>query len=134
MDDTEKRIITANRSTPIGMKSLLSPAKFIPTPNWDIRNSTQKFEEGLRNRNVALVRNGLAIIGVKGYLRDPETTGGPTLALIGELDALRIPTHKYANPETQGAHCYGHHAQLAGVLGASFTLTDPEVAASLCGM
>lgn len=56
-----------------------------------------------------------------------------SLALIGELDALRIPEHKYANTQTQGAHCCGHHSQLAGVVGAAIALADHEVASSLDG-
>jgi amidohydrolase len=55
------------------------------------------------------------------------------LALIGELDALRITGHRYYNPETGGAHCCGHHAQLTGVVGAAIALSDPEVAAALDG-
>ena len=46
----------------------------------------------------------LAVTGVKAYLNEKKKDN-VSLALIGELDALRIPEHKYANPETQGAHC-----------------------------
>jgi amidohydrolase len=75
---------------------------------------------------------GLALTGVKARL-NPEKACTTTLALIGELDALRIPESPVYNPETQGAHCCGHHAQLAGVLGAAIALSDPEVAAALDG-
>lgn len=81
-------------------------------------------------------REGLALTGVKSYLRPkPASAGaaGPTLALVGELDALRIPEHPRANPQTQAAHSCGHHAQLAGVVGAALALADPEVAAALDG-
>ena len=74
----------------------------------------------------------LAVTGVKAYLNE-EKKDNVSLALIGELDALRIPEHKYANPETQGAHCCGHHAQLAGVIGAAIALTNPEVKEKLDG-
>jgi amidohydrolase len=93
--------------------------------------SAAKFTEQLRALNLPVIESGLAITGVKGYLK-PKTEG-LTLALIGELDALRIPAHKYVNPETQAAHCCGHHAQLAGVIGAAFALADPETAAALDG-
>ena len=63
---------------------------------------------------------------MSSYLNEEEKTN-VSLALIGELDALRIPEHKYANPETQGAHCCGHHAQLAGVIGAALALTNEDV-------
>ena len=50
------------------------------------------------------VQTGLAITGAKAYL-NPEKAENASLALIGELDALRIPTHAHANPATQAAHC-----------------------------
>ena len=74
----------------------------------------------------------VAVTGVKAYLNE-EKKDQVSLALIGELDALRIPSHKYANPETEGAHCCGHHAQLTGVIGAALALTVPEVAEALGG-
>ena len=55
------------------------------------------------------------------------------LALLGELDALRIPEHAHANPETDAAHCCGHHAQMAGIFGAALALTVPEIAEKLDG-
>jgi amidohydrolase len=93
--------------------------------------SAAKFEEWLRVLNLPRVSTGLAVTGVKAYLKAGGE--GPCLALIGELDALRIPTHPYANPETQAAHCCGHHVQLAGVAGAAIALADAEVAAALDG-
>lgn len=78
------------------------------------------------------VEDGFAITGVKGYL-NPEKKKNSSLALIGELDALRIPEHKYVNQETQAAHCCGHHAQLAGVIGAAIALSNPEIAEKLDG-
>ena len=77
-------------------------------------------------------KEGLAVTGVKGYLNQ-DKKDNVSLALIGELDALRIPDHKYANEETSGAHCCGHHSQLAGVVGAALALADKEVAAALDG-
>ena len=93
--------------------------------------SAGKFAEHLRALNIPVLETGLALTGVKGYLKPKGP--GLSLALIGELDALRIPAHKYVNPETQAAHCCGHHAQLAGVVGAAFALTGADVAAALDG-
>lgn len=75
---------------------------------------------------------GLAVTGVKGYLQGKEADG-PVVAVIGELDALPIPAHPDANPETGASHCCGHNAQIAGMLGAAMALTDPEVRAALDG-
>ena len=54
---------------------------------------------------------GFAITGVKAYLNED----------------------KKANPETNAAHCCGHHAQMAGVFGAALALTVPEIAEKLDG-
>lgn len=74
----------------------------------------------------------IAVTGVKAYINEDKKEK-VSLALIGELDALRIPNHKYANPETEGAHCCGHHAQLAGLVGAAFALADENVKKELDG-
>lgn len=94
-------------------------------------NTSKKFADYARKLNLN-VQEGLAITGVKAYLNE-EKKKNISLALIGELDALRIPNHKYANPETQAAHCCGHHSQLTGILGAAIALSDPEVAKALDG-
>ena len=78
------------------------------------------------------VEKELAITGSKAYL-NKEKAGNISLALLGELDALRIPRHAHVNKETDGAHCCGHHAQLTGVIGAAIALADEEVAAALDG-
>src|SRR5262245_14680691 len=55
-------------------------------------------------------RSGLAITGVKAVLRGGRP--GPTVAIIGELDALPIPEHPHCFAETGAAHACGHHAQI----------------------
>lgn len=92
--------------------------------------TAKKFSEVLQELGLR-VEEGLAVTGVKGYLKGGQQQ--VSLALIGELDALCIPTHPYADPETGAAHCCGHHAQLAGVVGAAIALADPQVAAALDG-
>lgn len=93
--------------------------------------TSQKFVEFLENLGVSVTKD-LAITGAKGYINQ-DKKDNVSLALIGELDGLRIPQHAHANPETQAAHCCGHHAQLAGVIGAALALTNPEVASALDG-
>ena len=93
--------------------------------------TSEKFNNFIKDK-VSGLQTGIAITGTKAYINEDKKDNF-SLALIGELDALRIPNHKYANPETQGAHCCGHHAQLTGLVGAAFALTDPEVAAALDG-
>lgn len=89
-----------------------------------------KFTEKLKELKVR-TQEHLAITGVKGYLKPDNQK--VTVALIGELDALRIPNHSRANPKTQAAHCCGHHAQLAGVIGAAIALSNSEISEKLDG-
>ncbi len=90
-----------------------------------------KFAEQLRSLGLE-PQEGLAVTGVKSYLKKPEE-GELRLCLMGELDALCVPGHPFADPVTTAAHCCGHNAQLTGVLGAAIALTDPEVKAALGG-
>ena len=78
------------------------------------------------------VEKGLAVTGVKGYLKPPET-GDITVALMGELDALPMSDSPYAHGETGAAHVCGHNSQMAGIMGALLALSEPEVKEALGG-
>lgn len=93
--------------------------------------TAQKFAQVMRDLQLTL-QEGLAITGVKAYLKK-EGENPVTLALLGELDAIRLPQHPHANSKTGAAHGCGHHAQLAGVVGAALALSDPEIAEKLDG-
>ena len=81
----------------LGYKEFQTSGKFV-----------KKMEQlGLRTEK------GFAITGVKAYLNEDKKENA-SLALLGELDALRIPEHAFANPETNAAHCCGHHACAEG--------------------
>ncbi len=75
--------------------------------------------------------DGLAITGVKAVLRGAKE--GPTIALMGELDALQVPDHPRADPTSGAAHACGHNAQIAGLMGAAMALTDTGIAEHLAG-
>ena len=93
--------------------------------------TSEKFQNKMKELGLEIQKD-LAITGAKAFInRDRKDSF--SLALLGELDALRIPTHKYANPETNGAHCCGHHAQLTGIVGAAIALSIPEIADKLDG-
>ncbi|MEO3826273.1 M20/M25/M40 family metallo-hydrolase [Actinomadura sp. B10D3] len=74
-------------------------------------------------------RTGLAGTGVKSRLRGRSP--GPSLAILGELDAMRAPGHPFADPATGAAHTCGHHAQLASMLASAYGLS--AVASALDG-
>jgi metal-dependent amidase/aminoacylase/carboxypeptidase family protein len=75
-------------------------------------------------------RAGLAMTGVRAEARG---RGGPTFALIGELDGLRVTGHPEADPATGAAHACGHNAQVAGMLGAAMGLVDAGAFEHLAG-
>jgi amidohydrolase len=74
---------------------------------------------------------GLALTGVKAWL--PGGQAGPTVAIMGELDALPVPGHPYYNPETGAAHACGHFAQLGMMLAAAVGFVEAGVAPELAG-
>lgn len=57
--------------------------------------------------------------GVKAYL--PAAQGDVRVAVLGEMDAVLSPRHPDASA-AGAAHACGHHAQLAGLLGAAIGL------------
>lgn len=93
--------------------------------------TADKFKEFISDKAEKL-ETDIAITGAKAYINSDKKDNF-SLALIGELDALRIPNHKYAVKETGAAHCCGHHTQLTGIIGAAFALTDPEIKKVLDG-
>ena len=76
-------------------------------------------------------RTEIALTGIKGYLNGARS--GPTVALLGELDALKVPGHPDADPTTGAAHACGHHCQIGSLLGAAVGLNVPEVLDGLAG-
>ena len=58
---------------------------------------------------------------------------GPSVAIIGELDSLRVPDHPFHDEVTGAAHACGHHCQIANMVGALVGLTVPDVINNLSG-
>lgn len=76
-------------------------------------------------------QNGLAVTGVKAHL--PGRSRKIHLAIMGELDSILVPSHPFADPLTGAAHACGHHASIAGMLGAGMGLMDSGVMGQLDG-
>jgi len=76
-------------------------------------------------------REGLAVTGVKARLGGAWP--GPTVALLGELDAVLSPQHPHADPQTGAAHACGHNGQVAAMLGAARALVGSKVMEHLAG-
>ncbi|MCF0112258.1 MAG: amidohydrolase [Erysipelotrichaceae bacterium] len=70
---------------------------------------------------------------IPGFYTDVDTgKPGPTLCIMGEMDALDIASH----PESKNGMCHscGHNAQAATMLGIAAALKhDPSILNGLCG-
>lgn len=73
----------------------------------------------------------LALTGVKTTVSGAGA--GPTVAIIGELDSVLVNDHEFADPSTGAAHCCGHNAQIATMLGAANGLVRSGVLDDLAG-
>lgn len=76
-------------------------------------------------------RKGMAVTAVKGVLKGGQP--GPTVAILGELDAIGCPDHPKADPDTGAAHACGHHMQQSSMLAAAYGLAKSGVMKELCG-
>lgn len=71
---------------------------------------------------------------IPGFYADVDTgRPGPTVAVMGELDALLCATHPDADPQTGAVHCCGHGAQIAALLGIAAALREPGATDGMCG-
>ncbi len=103
-----------------------------------LRNPETGFKE---KKTAALVAEKLAALGLSPRTELARTgvkatlgrNDGPTLAILGELDSLRVSGHPFADEETGAAHACGHNAQIAGMLGAAFGLVGSAVVDRLGG-
>ena len=75
--------------------------------------------------------NGIALTGIKGYLEGGGE--GPAIAIIGELDALRVLGHPDSDAVTGAAHACGHNCQIGMMLGVAVGLSAPGVLDALSG-
>lgn len=90
-----------------------------PEPGYAEHATAAKVVEWFDRLGIAY-RDQLALTGVKAVLRG--RANGPTVGLLGELDAVLVPGHPLADPTTDAAHACGHNAMLAAMLGAGLGL------------
>lgn len=55
------------------------------------------------------------------------------IAIMGELDAVLVPNHPFADPITKAAHCCGHSAQATSVVGVAYALKEAGIMEHLDG-
>lgn len=77
------------------------------------------------------VEEKIAVTGIKA--RTNENVEGPTIAVLGELDAVICKEHENANSETGAVHACGHNAQIAAMIGVAIGLVKSGVIKELKG-
>lgn len=118
IDDSAKAIIDFGkdilRHPELGYKEFRTSSK------------TREFLEGLG----LSVKDGMAITGLRSDLRE---NAGPTVAILGELDAVLCPEHPFADRSTGAAHACGHNVQVSAMLGSALGLLKSGVMRDLAG-
>ena len=129
IDETGQRIL---RLIDVHKDQIIAFAEDIaahPEPGYEEFCTAGKTAEVLKNLGYKVTEH-LARTGVKGTKSIKE---GPSLTVIGELDAIGCHSHPNANPVTGVAHACGHHAQMAAMIGCAIAMADPDVQKCLSG-
>ena len=129
IDETGQRIL---RLIDVHKDQIIAFAEDIaahPEPGYEEFRTAGKTAEVLKNLGYKVTEH-LARTGVKGTKSIKE---GPSLTVIGELDAIGCHSHPNANPVTGVAHACGHHAQLADLYGCAIGLLRSGVMKELGG-
>ena len=133
MTDLQSLKASAWRSIDSRKDWLIDIAKHIlinPEPGFFEKKTASFVSDKLNELDISH-DSGIALTGLKGYLDTKRT--GPTVAVIGELDSLRVAGHLYVDKETEAAHACGHHCQLAMMLGVAVGLRASGVLEGLSG-
>ena len=129
IDETGQRIL---RLIDVHKDQIIAFAEDIavhPEPGYEEFRTAGKTAEVLKNLGYKVTEH-LVRTGVKGTKSIKE---GPSLTVIGELDAIGCHSHPNANPVTGVAHACGHHAQMAAMIGCAIAMADPDVQKCFAG-
>lgn len=111
---------------------IASGEKLLRMPELSYREDRTSDQVGKHFEKLGLKQQtGLAVTGRRADIGTGRP--GPRLAVLGELDALIVPQHPFADPETHAAHACGHHAALNAMLFCAQALTRSEVLEHLSG-
>ncbi|MBM3224616.1 MAG: amidohydrolase [Candidatus Tectomicrobia bacterium] len=114
-------------------EELIQVAKTIlanPEPGFREVKTAQLVAQKFRAFDIPFTE-GIALTGLKGILDTGHA--GPTVAVMGELDSLKVLEHPHADPVTSAAHACGHHCQVAMMLAVGIGLKAAEVLPELAG-
>lgn len=101
-----------------------------PETGYREKKTSKYMEDDFERLGYELVKAG----DIPGFYTVIDTgRPGPEVLILGELDALLCPGHPDADPDTGAAHCCGHSAQCAALLGLAAALKEPGVLDDLSG-
>ncbi|HEY7064859.1 MAG TPA: amidohydrolase [Chloroflexota bacterium] len=130
MDDLKTRVCAAVDASRPGLFAFADAVAARPELGFFEVETAQRFSAALDQLGIRH-QTGLARTGVRAVLEGDAP--GPTVAVLGELDALPVPGHPRADPATGVAHACGHNAQLAMVLGVAHALVESDMLHHLAG-
>src|SRR5262249_35262358 len=84
-----------------------------PEPGFREQKTSQLTARKFREFGIPF-QDSIALTGLKGMLETGNA--GPTIAVMGELDSLKVLEHPHADPTTAAAHACGHPCQIAIML------------------
>ena len=76
--------------------------------------------------------DSIAVTGIKATLHGAQPQS-LNVAVLAEMDSLKVLDHPFADGHTNGAHACGHHCQIGMLLGVAVALKAPEVLENLVG-
>ncbi|HZR97658.1 MAG TPA: amidohydrolase [Chloroflexota bacterium] len=130
MDDLKTRVCAAIDARGEALFAFADAVAARPELGFHEVETAQRFSAALADLGIRH-ETGLALTGVRAVLEGGAP--GPTVAVLGELDALPVPGHPRADPATGVAHACGHNAQLAMVLGVAHGLIEGDALPHLAG-
>ena len=101
-----------------------------PEPGYREVKTSAFLAEKLRSLGLT-VKTGLALTGFRADIDTGKP--GPTVAVIGELDSLIIPTHPECDKVTGAVHSCGHNASATSLLGTAIGVLEAVKTGALCG-
>ena len=101
-----------------------------PEPGFREFRTAERVADAFRGLGIEH-RGGIAMTGLRADLRGGAD--GPTVAVMGELDSLKVLGHPKTDPASGAAHACGHHCQIGMMLGVGAGLKAAGVLEALSG-
>ena len=133
MPDTQELKAKAQAEIDRRGEELVGVAKTIlanPEPGFREEKTSRLVAEKFREFDIPF-QDRIGITGLKGMLEGDGP--GPTIAVMGELDSLKVLGHPHTDPDTGAAHACGHHCQIGMMLGVAVALQAAGVMENLAG-